>query len=159
MRPIKYTRWPAAVVFFASVLSVAAYAWASQGRGASSVGRDGGRQDSGACERSIAAGQADGRAWFAYAEQLRAEGKFRLAAEAYQRATEKEPYHRESRFWTAVCLATVGDVPRLQAFMEQLAASEAKLAVEIFQRGELAPYLQAPAMARLLQEARDQAKD
>jgi hypothetical protein len=43
--------------------------------------------------------------------------------------------------------------------MEQLTASEAKLAVEIMQRAELAPFMSSPRMAALREQALDQARD
>lgn len=159
MSTVKYARGPAALVLMASLALAGAYAMSGL-RGASpDPAASGSSADVVGRERSIVAGRADAGTWFAYAEQLRAEGKPAMAADAYQRVLEKEPYHREARFWTAVCLAESANTQRLEKYMEKLVSGEAKLAVEIFQRRELAPHMSSPRMSALLEQARDQARD
>jgi hypothetical protein len=159
MDAVKYARWPAALVLLTSLLFAGAYAINTRKGASSAMGTGGTPLDMAGSEKSIAAGHADSRTWFAYAEQLRADGKSKLAADAYLRVLEKEPYQREARFWVAVCLADSAHAPQLEAYMEQLALSEAKLAVEVFQRRELAPYMSLPRMSALFDQAKDQARD
>lgn len=156
---VKYTRWPAAVVLLTSLLLAGAFAVSAIHGTSSKAGSGGTPADMTRCETSIVTGHADTRTWFAYAEQLRAGGKPMPAADAYQRVLDKEPYHREARFWTAICLADSGNVPQLEAYMGRLVLSEAKLAVEVFHRRELAPYMTSPQISALLEQAKDQARD
>jgi alkyl sulfatase BDS1-like metallo-beta-lactamase superfamily hydrolase len=158
MRRVKHARLPAAGTLFAAALLAAVYALTSGWRDASPALATASGQEAGGPAAATRYGSS-ARALLAHADQLRAEGSFGPAADAYCRVLDEEPYNREARFWTAICLAGAGDEARLEAFMDQLALSEAKLAVELFQRSELAPFADSPKMAALLEQARDQAKD
>jgi tetratricopeptide (TPR) repeat protein len=97
--------------------------------------------------------------WFARAEALRAAGDPARAAEAYARVLEREPYHREARFRRAWCLAAAGDKEAFYAVMSELAVSDAKLAVDLFEAPVAKAWLAEPRFAELVKEARAQSLD
>jgi len=109
--------------------------------------------------RATASGRAGAETWFACGRQLYEQKRFGQAAEAFQRALELEPYHREAIFGQALALAGNGDEKALRAFLGGLVVSDAKLAVNLFARPELAGVAGKPEFRSLAEEARNQASD
>ena len=90
---------------------------------------------------------------------MRQARRFAHAAQAYRKALELEPYHREARFACALALALAGDDEDFYVFMRDLIFHDAKLAADLFERRECQACLAQPRFKALQQEARSQAMD
>jgi hypothetical protein len=112
-----------------------------------------------ALEAKIQSGKADKKDWLDYAAALNDAKKYGQAAQAYKKVLELEPYHRQAKFEVALALANAGDKDGLAHFLRDLVYAEAKLAVDLFERREMKPYLEDPQFQGLQKEARAQAMD
>jgi tetratricopeptide (TPR) repeat protein len=102
---------------------------------------------------------ADAATWFFYGERLREAGRFTHAAQAYKKVLETEPYHREARFHCALSLAQAGDADKFMEFMDDVTRNFAKMAVDIFERREVAGYLSQPRFQEMRRDAQNLAMD
>ncbi len=112
-----------------------------------------------ALQAAIASNPTDAGAWFNYGQRLRRDQKFGPAATAFRKVLEIEPYHREARIFAATTLAQAGERDELRAYMGELILSNAKMAVDLFDRPELQPYLADPHFLAMQKDARGQALD
>ncbi len=110
-------------------------------------------------ELAIANSTADATTWFFYGERLRETGRFSHAAQAYRKVLETEPYHREARFHCALSLAQSGNGDEFFAFMDDVTRNFAKMAVDIFERREVAQYLSQQRFQEMRREAQNLAMD
>lgn len=110
-------------------------------------------------EKKIADGTADKKDWHDYAVALAQQGKFPQATQAYRKVIELEPFNRQAKIDYVVTLANAGDKDGLGHYLKDLVYAEAKLALELFERKELKPFLADPAFENLQKEARAQAMD
>ena len=110
-------------------------------------------------EQRIAAGNVAPDVWFSYGDALAAQNRHAHAALAYKKGLEKEPYARQARLNCASALALASNADSLLAFLKDLTASDAKLAVDVFERRECQGFMKDPRFASLYAEARSQAAD
>lgn len=110
-------------------------------------------------EQLVMAGNANVQTWREYGDALSAAGRASDAAAAYDRALKIDPYDRETWFACAMTLAESGDDELLESFLGELVIQDAKLAVEVFDRPEVRPYLSSVTFRDIAAEARCQALD
>ena len=110
-------------------------------------------------EAKIKAGNADTKDWHDYAAVLDGAGKHAQAAQAYRKVLELEPFNRQVKIDYVVALANAGDKDGLAHYLKDLVYAEAKLALELFERKELKPYLAYAEFETFQKEARAQAMD
>lgn len=122
-----------------------------------------GNRDLQALETKIAAGKKDGKltpaTWRAYGEALAEAKQFTRAAAAFKQVLALDPFQRDAKFQCGLALAQAGVSDDLYAFLKDLVLSEAKLAVELFDRAEMQRYLGEERFASLAKEAKNQAMD
>ena len=132
----QFSRTPAAIVLLATVLTGTAYVWNS---------RAGVQADSGPAladlEQAISRPDATTDTWLRYAQRLQQAGRFDHAVMAYARVLENDPYRRVANLQCAAALARLGDADRLHEFVNRLTQLDPRLALDVFGRPELQPYL------------------
>jgi len=82
-------------------------------------------------------GSKDGAVWAAYADQLRAAGRFSTAAKAYERAMEYAPELTDARVHRALALAEAKEADTFFAYFGRLSVMYPKLAADLLERPEL----------------------
>jgi hypothetical protein len=112
-----------------------------------------------ALEAKIRGGNAGKADWLNYAVALNGEQHYGQAAQAYRKVLELEPYNRQVKIEYVVAMANAGDKGGLGQYLKDLVYAEAKLALELFDRKELKPYLADAQFEGLQKEARAQAMD
>jgi hypothetical protein len=105
------------------------------------------------------AGGVPAATWRAYGDALVEAKQYAKAAAAYKELLEIEPYQRDVKFQRGLALALAGASDDFYTFQKDLVYSEAKLAVELFERPETQHYRQEPRFAALVNEAKNQAMD
>lgn len=110
-------------------------------------------------EKQIAQGNTNAATWLRYAQGLAEDGKFHQAAQAGRKVLNIQPYHREARIAVALYLARANDRTGLLDYMRGLTYEDAKMAVDLFDRQELAPWSGDEAFIALRREARQQSMD
>lgn len=110
-------------------------------------------------ERRIAQGSASASVWNAYGRRLYDARQFSLAAQAYQKVIEIEPYDRPARFQCALSFASANETEGLLAFLRSQVHVEPKLVAELLDRTELQAFLADARFTALQAEARAQAMD
>jgi tetratricopeptide (TPR) repeat protein len=112
-----------------------------------------------ALEQQIKAGNASAATWRAYGEALMNAKDFARAANAFRQVLAMEPAQRDAKFQCGLALAQSGAADEFYNFQKDLVYSEAKLAVELFERPETHQYLAQERFASLAKEAKNQAMD
>src|SRR5258706_11875175 len=97
--------------------------------------------------------------WRAYGEALSDAKQFAPAAVAFREALAIDPAQRDAKFQCGLALAQAGAADEFYDFLKDLVYSEAKLAVELFERPEAQKYLAQERFASLSKEAKNQAMD
>ncbi|MDB5322300.1 MAG: hypothetical protein JWN40_3931 [Phycisphaerales bacterium] len=95
----------------------------------------------------------------AYGAALSAEKRFKDAATAFGEVLAMDPGQRDAKFQCGLALAQAGESDAFYNFQKDLVYSEAKLAVELFERPETQGYLAQERFANLSKEAKNQAMD
>lgn len=133
---IQRSRTPALVVLLLAVLLGGAYLWVS---GAESRAAPGSSLTE--LEQAIASPDASTDTWLRYAQCLENDRRFDHAAAAFQRVLETDPYCRIANLHYAAALARAGDADRLLTFLTKLTQLDPRLALDVFARPELQPFL------------------
>ena len=153
MMMMRHRRLPAIGVLVVMIAIGAIYV-RSWGRGA---GGGGSLAD---LEKQIGAGKEISTAtWAAYAQKLMEVNRFDAAASAYKKVLEKEPANRTAKTGVAIALARAKNEEEFYKFMSDLTYSDAKMAMDIFDRGECQAWLSQTRFKTLQHEARAQAMD
>ena len=97
--------------------------------------------------------------WRAYGEALSDAKEYAKAATAFQEVLAIDPTQRDAKFQCGLALAQAGLADQFYNFQKDLVYSEAKLAVELFERPETQRYLSQERFASLSKEAKNQAMD
>ena len=85
--------------------------------------------------------------------------RFDDAASAYKKVLEKESGNRNAKTGVAIALARAKNEEEFYKFMSDLTYSDAKMAMDIFDRGECQAWLSQTRFKTLQHEARAQAMD
>jgi cytochrome c-type biogenesis protein CcmH/NrfG len=110
-------------------------------------------------ENETKTGTVKASTWRAYGDAL-ADGKeFGKAATAYKEALALEPFQRDVKFQCGLALAQAGASDDFYNFQKDLVYSDAKTAVELFDRPEAKKYLSESRFSALVKEAKNQAMD
>ena len=111
-------------------------------------------------EKQIARGkEVPSATWSAYAQKLMEARRFDDAASAYKKVLEKESGNRNAKTGVAIALARAKNEEEFYKFMSDLTYSDAKMAMDIFDRGECQAWLSQTRFKTLQHEARAQAMD
>ena len=149
------SRTPAGIVLLLTFVLCVGYGWSTR-----AAGRGGGPgHDLAQLEQAIANPDATTDTWLHYAQALQHARRHEHALSAYQRVLENDPYSRVANFSTVAALALLGDTERLHGFLAKLIQLDPRLAVDVFVRPELQPYLKQPRFAELHKQATVQAMD
>lgn len=105
------------------------------------------------------AGGVPAATWRAYADALMEAKQYSKAAAAYKEVLAIEPFQRDAKFQCGLALAMGGDSDGFYNFQKDLVYSEAKLAVDIFERPETQSFRKEKRFADLVNEAKNQAMD
>lgn len=97
--------------------------------------------------------------WRAYADALVEAKQYAKAAAAFAEVLKAEPFQRDAKFQCGLALAMAGDSDGFYNFQKDLVYSEAKLAVELFDRPETQRFRSEKRFAELVNEAKNQAMD
>jgi len=97
--------------------------------------------------------------WRAYGAALSDAKQYAKAATAFQEALALDPAQRDAKFQCGLALAQAGLAYQFYNFQKDLVYSEAKLAVELFERPETQHYMSEERFANLAKEAKNQAMD
>jgi tetratricopeptide (TPR) repeat protein len=97
--------------------------------------------------------------WRGYGAALSEAKRFKDAAKAFQEVLAIDPQQRDAKFQCGLALAQAGAADEFYSFQKDLVYSEAKLAVELFERPETQGYLAQERFANLAKEAKNQAMD
>jgi len=150
---MRHRRWPAILVLVV-MIGVGAMYVRSWGRGA---GGGGSLAD---LEKQIAhGGDIKPEVWSAYAQRLMEAKRYGDAASAYRKVLDKTPADRAARTGVAIALAKAQNEEEFYKFMSDLTYSDAKMAMDIFDRGECQAWLSQTRFKTLQHEARAQAMD
>jgi hypothetical protein len=158
----RYPRKPAAIILLVSTFLGVAYvvAWGKVER--YWKGKNGG-QTVEAMEKRIAEekqkGVVSAATWRAYGDALVEAKEFGRAAAAYKEVLDIEPANRPVKYQRGLALAQANAPELFYQFQKDLVYSEAKLAVEIFERAEAQKYLSEERFSALAKEAKNQAMD
>jgi tetratricopeptide (TPR) repeat protein len=153
-----YPRKPAAIILAVTLVLGLAYAtawgriqrlWKDQPTG----------QGVEALEKRIASGDRAAATWYAYGQALADAGQFEKAAAAFREVLAIEPTKRDALFQCGVALARAGNADGFYAFQKDLVITEAKLALELFDRPEARQFLAEDRFTTLVTEAKSQAMD
>lgn len=151
---MRHSRLPAVAVLVAVVALGVIYV-RSWGRGA-----DGGEGSLGALEKQIGrGGEIKPEVWTAYAQKLMEARRYGDAASAYRKVLEKSPADRTAKMGVAIGLAKAQNEEEFYKFMSDLTYSDAKMAMDVFDRGECQAWLSQTRFKTLQHEARAQAMD
>src|SRR5688500_9410458 len=131
----RHNRIPALLILLLAACAGAAYL--RQANRAAGKPREG----LAALEAKIQSGSADKNDWLNYAIALNEAKQPGQAAQAYRKVLELEPYNRQVKIEYVVALANAGDKDGLANYLKDLVYAEAKLALELFDRKEVKPYL------------------
>jgi tetratricopeptide (TPR) repeat protein len=105
------------------------------------------------------AGGVPAATWRTYADALVEAKQYSKAAAAYKELLELEPFQRDAKFQRGLALAMAGASDEFFNYQKDLVYSEAKLAVELFERPETKKYREEKRFADLVNEAKNQAMD
>src|SRR4051812_44909904 len=97
--------------------------------------------------------------WRAYGAALAVDKRFKDAATAFREVLAIDPGQRDAKFQCGLALAQAGAADDFYSFQKDLVYSEAKLAVELFERPETQGDLAQERFANLAKEAKNQAMD
>jgi cytochrome c-type biogenesis protein CcmH/NrfG len=97
--------------------------------------------------------------WRAYGTALAEAKQYAKAANAFREVLALDPQQRDAKFQCGLALAQAGAADEFYTFQKDLVYSEAKLAVELFERPETLHYLSEDRFANLAKEAKNQAMD
>jgi tetratricopeptide (TPR) repeat protein len=156
---LQYPRIPALIALAVTVALGVTFFWLISAQGDAMSSSDARHSTLEQLELVIASSTADAATWFFYGERLREAGRFTHAAQAYKKVLETEPYHREARFHCALSLAQAGDADKFMEFMDDVTRNFAKMAVDIFERREVAGYLSQPRFQEMRRDAQNLAMD
>ena len=148
------SRKPAVAVLLAAVLAGTVYVWHS---GAGTRTGDGAALAE--LEQAIARPDATTDTWLRYAQCLHQARRFDHAVMAYTQVLENDPYRRVANLQCAAALAQLGDADRLEEFVRRLVALDPRLALDVFGRPELQPYLAGERFQQLHKHAVAQSMD
>jgi tetratricopeptide (TPR) repeat protein len=109
-------------------------------------------------ERQIA-GHPDADTWDAYGDALRAAGRYGQAADAYQRALKLDPARRATKINIGLALAQAKDADGFFQYVSRLTMTDAKVAVNLLEKSELAPLQGDPRFTMARTTAQGQAVD
>ena len=154
----RYPRKPAVVILSAALVVGLLYV-AAWGRVERLWKKQPGAQGVAALEKKIAGGDHTAATWYAYGEALSDAKQFEKAAAAFKEVLAIEPYKREAKFQCGLALAQAKDGNEFYAFQKELVYSEAKMAVELFERPEARRFLSEERFTALATEAKSQAMD
>src|SRR3954467_8110068 len=132
---MRHQRLPAALVLVAA-LAVGLIYVRSWGRGAGDEG------SLIALEKQISrGGEIDPKLWSAYAQKLMEARRYGDAASAYKKVLTKAPADKTARMGAAIALAKAQNEEEFYKFMSDLTYSDAKMAMDVFDRGECQAWL------------------
>jgi tetratricopeptide (TPR) repeat protein len=97
--------------------------------------------------------------WTAYGDALSDAKQYTKAASAFREVLTIDPANRNAKFQCGLALAQSGAADDFYSYQKDLVYSEAKLAVELFERPEAQKYLSQDRFAALSKEAKNQAMD
>jgi cytochrome c-type biogenesis protein CcmH/NrfG len=159
----QYPRKPAVIVLAVAAVVAAVFlvAW---GRVEAYYKQKSGGHTIEAMEQRIAEEKKAGRpvtpqTWLAYGQLLMDDKKYDQAASAFKEVLEVQPFNREAKFQRGLALAQSGQADAFYQFQKDLVYSEAKLAVELFERVETQRYQGDERFSALAKEAKNQAMD
>lgn len=132
----------------------AGYVWSTRVEGRAGTG-----QTLAELEQAIANPDASTETWLQYGQCLQHERRYDHAVSAYQRVLETDPYSRNANFQCVAALALLGDGDRLHAFLVKLIQLDPRLALDVFARPELQPYLKQARFAQVHKQAIVQSMD
>ncbi len=151
---MRHRRWPAIGVLVV-VVAIGALYVRTWGRGAS-----GGGVTIADLEKQIARGKVSAATWNTYAQKLMEAKRFEDAATAYRKVLELEPGNRGAKTGVAIALAKAKNEEEFYRYMSEMTyGGDAKMAMDIFDRGECQAWLSQARFATLAKEARAQAMD
>jgi tetratricopeptide (TPR) repeat protein len=148
------SRTPAGLILLLTFLLGAGYVWSTRVEGRVGTG-----QTLEQLEQAIANPDATTETWLHYAQCLQHERRYDHAVLAYQRVLETDPYSRAANFQCVAALALLGDGDRLHSFLVKLIQLDPRLALDVFTRPELQPYLKQSRFAEAHKQAVVQAMD
>jgi tetratricopeptide (TPR) repeat protein len=158
----RYPRKPAMIVLLAT-LALGVFYVTAWGRIERLWKKQPGDQSLVALEKRIESeGKAGGvkiETWRAYGAALLEAKQFAKAATAFREVLAMDPQQRDAKFQCGLALAQAGAADEFYSFQKDLVYSEAKLAVELFERPETQGYLAQERFANLAKEAKNQAMD
>jgi cytochrome c-type biogenesis protein CcmH/NrfG len=105
------------------------------------------------------AGAVSPQTWLAFGQLLMDGREYDRAAAAFKEVLEIQPLNRDAKFQRGLALAQSGQSDAFYQFQKDLVYSEAKLAVELFERTEAQRYLGEDRFSALEKEAKNQAMD
>jgi len=151
---MRHRRWPAILVLVAMVGIGVMYV-RSWGKGSAGSG-----ESIAALEKQIGRGNVSLETWNKYAQRLMEVKRFDDAATAYRKVLEKEPGNRGAKTGVAIALAKAKNEEEFYKYMSDMTyTGDAKMAMDIFDRGECQAWLSQARFATLAKEARAQAMD
>ncbi|HEY7115152.1 MAG TPA: hypothetical protein VH475_01120 [Tepidisphaeraceae bacterium] len=158
----RYRRTPALLILLVAATLGVAYV-AAWGKVEQYWLKRGGDHSIEALEKRIAEegkkGSVSAATWRAYGDALANAKQFAKAAAAYKEVLAIEPYQRDVKFQCGMALIQSGSGDDFYNFQKDLVYSEAKLAVELFERPEAQKFLAEERFASLAKEAKNQAMD
>jgi hypothetical protein len=154
----RYNRLPALVILLVATVLGVAYAWGWD-RMERWFKKTPDPLSIEALEKKITAGDKSAATWLAYANALGDAKQYSSAANAYKQVLAIEPFKREARFQCGIMLAQADRADDFYEFQKSLVYSEAKLAVELFERPETQKFLSQERFKLLFAEAKNQAMD
>lgn len=160
---IRYPRVPALMVLVITALLGLVYvlAWGEVDRFLKH--QNGGAASLESLEKKIAEDSKKGtvaaNVWFAYGEMLAQAGRHGDAANAFRQAMTVDPSMRQARFQCGLMLAMANRAEEFYNYQKELVYSEAKLAVELFERPEAQKFLGDEKFMALAKEAKSQSVD
>jgi len=150
---MRHRRLPAIAVLVAMIAVGAIYV-RSWGKGAA------GGDSLAALEKQVSrGGEINPQLWTAYAQKLMEAKRYDDAASAFKKVLVKAPGDRTAKTGAAIALAKAQNEEEFYKFMSDLTYSDAKMAMDIFDRGECQAWLSQTRFKTLQHEARAQAMD
>jgi tetratricopeptide (TPR) repeat protein len=97
--------------------------------------------------------------WFEYARHLRDAEQYTRAVAAYQRVLEIDPYHHDARLQCACCYGLLGNPDDLLRFMKSSLLVDPKLTLNLYERPEIASFINDSRFKSLKNDAIAQSMD
>jgi tetratricopeptide (TPR) repeat protein len=112
-------------------------------------------------ELQLAIAQPDAKpaTWMLYADKLQQLHQYPRAVLAYHRILETDPYNRQARLQCANCILALNKADDLYSFLHATILVDPKLALNIFGRSDVSPYLAETRFQNLKAEAIAQSMD